>query len=155
MLSNGLEPNDCFYISEEHYNKISADDTKPKIGDLLMPSICDKGQIWLVNTNKPFYYKDGRVLSISINNDNINPNYLHYYMKMKTIEEYPKLGSGSTFAEFKIFLLKSMDVIVPPIELQNKFATIVEQTDKQKFEFERSLKKLEEMQSALMQEYFG
>jgi len=76
-------------------------------------------------------------------------------MKNKTIEEYPKLGTGSTFAEFKIFLLKDMDIIVPPIELQNNFAKIVEQIDKQKFEFEKSLKKLEELQASLMQEYFG
>ena len=48
-----------------------------------------------------------------------------------------------------------MDIIVPPIELQNKFAQIVEQIDKQKFEFENSLKKLEELQASLMQEYFG
>jgi type I restriction enzyme S subunit len=133
MLANGTKPNDCFYISKEQYDKISSDDTKPKINDLLMPSICDKGQIWLVDTEEPFYYKDGRVLSISLVVNNINPKYLHYYMKNKTIEEYPKLGSGSTFAEFKIFLLKDMDIIIPPIELQNKFAKIVEQIDKQKF----------------------
>jgi len=48
-----------------------------------------------------------------------------------------------------------MDVITPPIELQNKFAQIVEKIDKQKFEFENSLKKLEELQASLMQEYFG
>lgn len=155
LLANGIEPTDCFYISKNHYKKISNDDTKPKIGDLLMPSICDKGQIWLVNTNKPFYYKDGRVISISLKEKNVNPRYLHYFMKNKTMEEYPKLGSGSTFAEFKIFLLKNMDVITPPIELQNKFAQIVEKIDKQKFEFENSLKKLEELQASLMKEYFG
>lgn len=155
MLANGVKPKECFYISKEHYEKICSDKTKPKINDLLMPSICDKGQIWLVNTDEPFYYKDGRVLSISLKTSNINPKYLHYYMKNKTIEEYPKLGSGSTFAEFKIFLLKDVDVIVPPIELQNKFANIAEQIDKQKFEFEKSLKKLEELQASLMQEYFG
>lgn len=155
MLANGVKPKECFYISKEHYEKICSDKTKPKINDLLMPSICNKGQIWLVNTDEPFYYKDGRVLSISLKTSNINPKYLHYYMKNKTIEEYPKLGSGSTFAEFKIFLLKDVDVIMPPIEIQNKFANIVEQIDKQKFEFENSLKKLEELQAALMQEYFG
>lgn len=155
MLANGINPQDCFYISKEHYDRISSDETKPKMNDLLMPSICDKGQIWLVDTDRPFYYKDGRVLSISLKKDGINPKYLHYYMKNKTIEEYPKLGTGSTFAEFKIFLLKDMDIIVPPIELQDKFAQIVEQIDKQKSEFEKSLKKLEEIQAALMQEYFG
>ena len=133
MLANGINPQECFYISKEHYDRISSDETKPKINDLLMPSICDKGQIWLVDTDRPFYYKDGRVLSISLKKEGINPKYLHYYMKNKTIEEYPKLGTGSTFAEFKIFLLKDMDIIVPPIELQNKFAQIVEQIDKQKF----------------------
>ena len=155
MLANGINPQECFYISKEHYDRISSDETKPKINDLLMPSICDKGQIWLVDTDRPFYYKDGRVLSISLKKEGINPKYLHYYMKNKTIEEYPKLGTGSTFAEFKIFLLKDMDIIVPPIELQNKFAQIVEQINKQKFEFENSLKKLEELQASLMQEYFG
>ncbi len=39
-------------------------------------------------------------------------------MRIKTLVEYPKLGSGSTFAEFKIFLLKDMDVLVPPRNVQ-------------------------------------
>lgn len=66
-------------------------------------------------------------------------------MKNKTMEDYPKLGSGSTFAEFKIFLLKEMKVIIPPIELQNKFAKIVELIDKQKFvclNFRQTMEKL-------------
>lgn len=133
LLANGIKPKECYYISENHYKRISSDDTKPKKGDLLMPSICDKGQIWLVDTDEPFYYKDGRVLSISLRQNSINPKYFHYYMKNKTMEEYSKLGSGSTFAEFKIFLLKDMDIIVPSIDLQNKFANIVELIDKQKF----------------------
>ena len=37
------------------------------IGDLLMPSICNKGQIWMVDTDRPFYYKDGRVLVNQVN----------------------------------------------------------------------------------------
>ena len=154
MLANGIIPEECYYISNEHYKNICDDATKPKIGDLLLPSICDKGQIWLVDTEKPFYYKDGRVLSISLFDKNVNNKYFHYYMKMKTMEEYPKLGSGSTFAEFKIFLLKDIKVIIPPIELQNKFAEFVKLIDKQKFEYEQSIKNLEELRDSLMQKYF-
>ena len=51
--------------------------------------------------------------------------------------------------------LGNLEFIFPPIELQNKFGKIFEQIDKQKFEFEKSLKKLEELQASLMQEYFG
>ena len=53
-------------------------------------------------------------------------------MRAKTLVEYPKLGSGSTFAEFKIFLLKDIDVLIPPIELQEQFAAFVHQVDKSK-----------------------
>jgi len=51
--------------------------------------------------------------------------------------------------------LGNLEFIFPPIDLQNKFADIVKQIDKQKFEFENSLKKLEELKNSLMQEYFG
>ena len=155
MLANGQQPEEPFYISEEHYNRLTEHDSKPKIGDLLMPSICNKGQVWMVDTDTPFYYKDGRVLSISPNQKIYNSKYLQYFMREKTIVEYPKLGSGSTFAEFKIFLLKDIDVLTPPISLQNTFASFVQQIDKSKFAVQKSLEKTETLYKSLMQEYFG
>ena len=154
-LANGIKPENPYRITKEHYERLACDETKPKIGDLLMPSICNKGQIWMVDTDEPFYYKDGRVLCISPNRNLFNCKYLEQFMREKTLVEYPKLGSGSTFAEFKIFLLKEIDVLIPPIELQNQFATFVEQTDKSKFEIQKSLEKLETLKNALMQKYFG
>ncbi len=50
--------------------------------------------------------------------------------------------------------LGNLEFIFPPLDLQIRFGEIFEQIDKQKFEFEKSLKKLEEMKSSLMQEYF-
>ena len=154
MLANGEKLKDCYYISKEHYSKICDDSTKPKVGDLLLPSICNKGQVWMVDTTVPFYYKDGRVLSISPKKGKINNKYFHQFMKYKTIKEYSKLGSGSTFAEFKIFILKDFDVIVPPIELQNQFADIVKQIDKQKYEIQKSLEETQKLQDSLMNKYF-
>ena len=141
-LANGKIPQKTYYISEEHYQRLIAQDSKPQIGDLLMPSICNKGQVWMVDTEEPFYYKDGRVLSISPNREIYNSKYLQYFMREKTLVEYPKLGSGSTFAEFKIFLLKDIDILTPPLSLQNDFAAFVQQIDKSKFEIANSLKRL-------------
>ena len=154
-LANGIKPENPYRITKEHYDRLACDETKPKIGDLLMPSICNKGQVWMVDTKEPFYYKDGRVLCISPNRKLFNCKYLEQFMREKTLVEYPKLGSGSTFAEFKIFLLKDIDILIPPIELQNQFAAFVEQTDKSKFEIQKSLEKLETLKKALMQKYFG
>ena len=51
--------------------------------------------------------------------------------------------------------LETLEVILPPIESQEQFATFVEQTDKSKFEIQKSLAKLETLKKALMQKYFG
>lgn len=132
-LANGQKPTDPYYISKEHYLRLACDETKPKVGDLLMPSICNKGQVWMVDTEEPFYYKDGRVLCISADREVYNMKYLQYFMRLKTEIEYPKLGSGSTFVEFKIFLLKDIDVLTPPKEVQEQFSHFVAQVDKSRF----------------------
>lgn len=51
--------------------------------------------------------------------------------------------------------LEAYKVSVPPIDLQNEFATFVEQTDKLKFEVKEALEKLETLKKSLMQQYFG
>ena len=150
-LANGQQPSDPFFITEEHYQRLASDDSKPKIGDILLPSICNKGQVWMVDTDEPFYYKDGRVLCISGNRDLFNTRYLQFYMKLKTEVEYPKMGSGSTFAEFKIFMLKDMDVIMPPKANQDQFALFWEQSDKSKFELTQAISRIDDMIKALMQ----
>lgn len=154
-LANGNKPTEPFYISEEHYNRLVYNDTKPQVGDLLLPSICNKGQVWMVDTDEPFYYKDGRVLCISPDREIFDTKYLEYFMKAKTLVEYPKLGSGSTFAEFKIFLLKDIDVLIPPRELQEQFSIFVNQVDKSKVAVQKALDETQMLFDSLMQEYFG
>ena len=154
-LANGQKPSQPYYISEEHYRRLINDDTKPQVGDLLMPSICNKGQVWMVDTEEPFYYKDGRVLCISPDRKVFNSKFLQYFMKEKTMVEYPKMGSGSTFAEFKIFLLKDIDVLIPPKKIQDQFADFVRQVDKSKVVVQKALDETQLLFDSLMQKYFG
>lgn len=51
--------------------------------------------------------------------------------------------------------LETLEVILPPIEMQNQFAAFVEQTDKSKLAIQESLAELETLKKALMQKYFG
>ena len=155
VLASGQRPEDPYRISMEHYLKIASDDSKPIRGDLLLPSICNKGQVWMVDTDEPFYYKDGRVLCISPNRSVFDPRYLQLYMKMRTEAEYPKLGSGSTFAEFKIFQLKKLEIDIPPMDLQNQFADFVAQIDKSKATVQKALDETQLLFDSLMQKYFG
>lgn len=47
------------------------------------------------------------------------------------------------------------DIILPPLELQKQFLKFVEQTDKLKFEVQKSLEETQKLMDALMQQYFG
>ena len=63
------------------------------------------------------------------------------------------LGGLTKYLTLKI--LGELDFIVPPLALQNEFATFVARIDQQKQTVQQSLEKLELMKKALMQEYFG
>lgn len=153
-LAEGKEIKPELFITEEHYQKLCDATGKPQIGDLLMPSICSDGRIWVVNSEEPFYFKDGRVLWIHDINEDFNSIFLLYTLKDRIMMDYDSIASGTTFAELKIFSLKQCKIFVAPIELQNKFADFVEQTEKTKTSIKESLEKLETLKKALMQEYF-
>ena len=63
--------------------------------------------------------------------------------------------SGSASPHINVGDIKALEIIAPPIEIQNQFSTFVEQVDQQKQTVQQSLEKLELMKKALMQEYFG
>ena len=57
--------------------------------------------------------------------------------------------------ERSLFLLKDMDVLVPPIELQEQFADFAQATDKSKVAIQAALDKTQLLFDSLMQKYFG
>ena len=152
-LSRGENVESNLFISEELYENLRKISDVPKIGDLLLPSICNNGEIWYVNKSNPFYFKDGRVLWLKLNK-NINGKYLQYYLIEKFKQDYSKIASGTTFSELKIITLKNLLLPVPPIELQNKFAEKVEKIEKLKFEIEKSIEIAQNLYDSLISKYF-
>lgn len=143
------------YIAENHYKELVKATGIPQLGDLLMPSICPDGRIWVVNTENPFYFKDGRVLWIHNIDTKFNSTFLLYTLKDRIMTDYLSIASGTTFSELKIFTLKKCKIFSVPLPLQEQFAAFVEQVEKAKSSVKQSLEKLETLKKALMQEYFG
>ena len=87
-------------------------------------------------------------------NEKTNNIFIHYWFGFfQQILEAQAPESAQKNINLKI--LSELEVIVPPIELQNHFAAFVEQTEKTKTTISKSLEKLETLKKALMQEYFG
>lgn len=143
------------FITQEHYQSLCEATGAPAMGDLLMPSICPDGRIWLVDNESPFYFKDGRVLWVHPVNKKINGCYLQHALKETIMADYESIASGTTFAELKIFALKALQIMVPPLKLQELFSNFVANVERQRLTIQQSLDKLEVLKKALMQEYFG
>lgn len=132
-LAEGQNITPELFISASHYQSLCEASGRPVKGDLLMPSICPDGRIWIVDSDTPFYFKDGRVLWVHDIREQFNPVFLQYTLKDRIIADYASIASGTTFAELKIFSLKSCKIFDAPLSLQTTFAAFVRQSDKSKF----------------------
>lgn len=153
-LGHNKRPSIELFISTKRYEEIKEKYGVPNKGDILITAVGTVGETWIVDNDEPFYYKDGNVLQIRLNT-NITQIYFKYVLDILINIFKSKNVSGSAYSALTIEKFKKMKIILPPIELQNKFADIFKQIDKQKFMLGKSLKETEKLQESLMNKYFG
>ena len=84
--------------------------------------------------------------------EKIKADYLYYFCCFYNFEKHNKAVTIPSLTKKDLL---NIVIPVPPITLQNQFAEIVKQIDKQKFEIEKSLKETQELYESLMEKYFG
>ncbi len=87
---------------------------------------------------------------------NENPLFCSEYMffhLMTQYQEFMKIGQGK-FKMANLTFIRSMDVICPPLSLQQSFATKIEQIENQKSVIERQIADLETLLASRMQYWF-
>ena len=154
QLGEGLPVTPTLFITEKHYEELKSHTGVPQKGDLLMPSICPDGRIYRVLDKAPFYFKDGRVLWIKVNQANIDSLFLRYFLKEIFHTNYHNIASGTTFAELKIVALKKLQILLPPLDIQKEFGNRIERINAQKSHAQASLEKAEELFNSLLQRAF-
>lgn len=142
------------FITPGHYEKVKAITGVPKLNDLLIPSINPDGYVWEVNTTDPLYFKDGRVLWVHVNHDVYSSKWLKFALSKVIIEKFANLR-GAVFAELTLVFLRNLDLIVPPIELQEKFAERIEQIEEQKKDVEETIANLQTLLDSRMDYWFN
>lgn len=81
-------------------------------------------------------------------------NYLFSFFQTEGFRRQIKMQTSVAINQISIPLLESVNVPLPPMELQNEFADFVNQVDKLKSQMETSLKELEDNFNSLMQKAF-
>lgn len=86
------------------------------------------------------------------NCDYLHYQYFYYFCKFYN---FMKLNKATTLPSTTKADLLKIRINIPPLELQNQFASFVEEVDKSRSRIQKSLEASKELFDSLMQEYFG
>ena len=109
-----------------------------------------------VATEKYEGYNAVDIIIAHPDNSKVNSVFLAAYTNMPHgMTQIREKTGGAAQLHFNVGGYKAMRLIIPPMELQEQFATFVEQTDKSKLAVQKALDELEILKKSLMQQYFG
>ena len=122
-------------LNQMDFDEAAQQEFQLQDGDLL---VCEGGEIgrcaiWRNEVSPCFYQK--AVHRIRCDKGIVIPEYLAFWFYMFSLSHGfdDVIGNKTTIAHLPGMKLKKLGVILPPLELQNRFAAFVESTDKSKF----------------------
>lgn len=93
------------------------------------------------------------VALLKVKKDVLNPVFLKWCYRVN--KQMYIVESASAQPNLLLSKINSTVIYVPDIELQNQFASFVEQVDKSKVEVQKALDETQKLFDSLMQQYFG
>lgn len=153
-LSHGKLITTELYISHARYAMIKEQYGVPKKGDLLISAVGTIGEIWIVDGKDEFYFKDGNLMQIRPG-EQLDSIYLRQCLNVLIQHFKRMIPSGTAYAALTIDSVKKMVIPIPPLSLQREFAAFVEKVDKLKEVAKKSVKQMDVLYRAKLQECFG
>ena len=142
------------FISAKKYEELKDKFGVPKIGDILITAVGTIGNIWVVDTDEPFYFKDGNVLWLQMKSD-INPVYFKFLLEILIDKHKTAMANGCAYSALTIVNLREMGTNLIPLNLQQLFAKKIEAIEKQKELIKQSIAETEELFNSRMDYYFS
>lgn len=156
VKNSNIKVDDMQYIIPP--NNAEAIRTKVQEGDLLISITADLGRTGVVSKEIAEHggYINQHLTCVRLNQENVNPLYVSYYMESEAGKRQFNLKNQSAVkAGLNFNSIRSLNLMLPPIELQNDYISFVQQVDKSKLAIQQSLDELETLKKSLMQQYFG
>jgi type I restriction enzyme S subunit len=128
-------------------------------GDILLteggdPDKLGRGAIWEDEINPCIH--QNHIFRVRINTNAMNRVYLNYLIGSAYGKKYFLKAAKQTtgIASINSTQLKAFPVVIPPIQHQNKFASVVEKVEATKVKYRESLSELEALYGSLSQRAF-
>ena len=144
------------FILSDRYERLCSQGLTPKTNDVLITSRGTLGKCYIVKKSDEFYFQDGMISWLSNISEKVSSTYISYlFMQPYIQKQILALQAGSTVAYLSISMLKRLNIILPPLSLQNQFSDFVAEVDKSKVEVQKALDQTQLLFDSLMQQYFG
>ncbi len=135
QLANKEPLTNEFFVTEEFYNS-RPEEERVQAGDIIVSATSTIGKTYIIQPEERFYFKDADVLLFRKKLP-INDTFFSYGLTMPTVWDQIEVGLGTTtVAHFLISKACKVRQPMPPLELQEQFAVILQQSDKSKLLYE-------------------
>ena len=154
VVNGKIDLSDVKYISQEEFEVIQKR-CQTEMGDILLTKSGSLGAPVMLDINIPLGLFESLAV-IKYPRDLLLGEFLCEQLKSDNIQRQFKTGTkGVAIKHLHLNVIKDVEIIVPPIELQNQFAIFIQQVEKQKFKVQQSLNETQLLFDSLMQQYFG
>ena len=120
--------------------------------DVLMTRTGNTGQV-VTNVNGCFH---NNFFRIDYDKSKLDRIYFIEFLSQDNVkQDMLRKATTTTIPDLSHCDFFKIPIILPPLELQNSFASFVQQIDKSKFVVKQQIKDLQELMDSKMQEYFG
>lgn len=123
-LANQQKVTTELYIGKDRFSEIKQKFGTPCIGDILITAIGTIGEIYVVENDDDFYFKDGNVLWLRDFKDT-NPKFLKYSL-ISFLNDLNNLSSGSTYKALPIEKLEKHKIYLPSLQEQQRIVKILD-----------------------------
>ena len=154
---------DC-HISTVDMQAINAPDnaeakrTRVQEGDLLISITADLGRTGVVTQEIAEHgaYINQHLTCIRLDREVLEPLYVAYFMESAAgKEQFTSKNQSAVKAGLNFNSINTLQLLVPPIEIQQQFLHFVSQVDKSKVAVQKALDEAQVLFDSLMQQYFG
>lgn len=154
----GINLKEVEYISEVDYSKHFRDNskavTKPKELDIVFSIIGSLGGAYLFKKSDRFGLSSS-VAIIRANKNQVNSIYLLYFLKSTYLQKWvDSIKSGAAQGFLSLEMIKRLPLIIPPLPIQHKIASILSSYDELIENNNQRIKLLEEMAEEIYKEWF-
>ena len=121
-----------YYIDEARYKML--ENCAVQAGDVLISLVGTYGKLLIMPENFEPGIINPRLMKITFDKEKVNPYYFKYFFQSEALKRALSENThGGTMDILNLGIVRKIEIPLPPLDLQNKFVSFVNQVNKSKF----------------------